>query len=636
MSLTKKKMNSVMKNRIIQIIIIPLILLILCFTKLYGEYKNLDTLVKINGVERYIGFTFPDKMTIMKDYDVIIVFHSTDENALECRDRVLGELKWDTLFTDAIFAFPDAGESMQFYKPLDNSSILDSTISIINNAFVVTKKRKIIIANGLNCRGATKYAYDHYTYFTGLILLKPQFIGINDIKNIEPTSLIYNYNSGKYINTFILNDSNNYFYSNLFERELIYPNKIVWSIIDNHSNEKYLSDSLMKIARDYAFYPDSGASDIGIYDIEIPKRICDTKIKPVVLVKHIKGKLGLFVSTYFVLGDLTFLFHYDNFYSHFRTLFFDTQLLPKDYFKFDSLESGKIKLKAYLGEKYNSDSTNDTIVRYVYFQRNSFISPQKMDFESNDTDLDKFWIVESSGDKRTWAVDSESASSGEKSLSMHNSKFQYDNAGQSEDFLTPFVDMSVLENKNITFDYAFNYQIYQGEISTDTLKIYATTDCDKTYQLIYQISGKDFATTNIPISNPMNKYDARFIPKSNEWKTKTLDLSEYGKNHRISFKFSIVSGMGGSTYLDNIRIGDFVTSVKNSENTQFKIVPNPIKNRFSIFGCDYGEHYSITDIYGKKVMEFQQDKNYIDISDLVKGTYFITNSKNHSVKIIKE
>lgn len=603
---------------------------------LVAESINIDTTITINNQERYIGFYAPKTISIIDTFDVVIVLHDDDETAIECRERVINELRWDTLFIKALFAFPDAGESKDYYKPLENKKVLDSTLRILNDRFPVKKRRKTMISSGLNSRAAMKYTYLNPNYFDGLILINPIMNGLNDVQNIEPTSLVYNYGSGKHVNTIILKNSIRNIYLDSLERRLMGNVNRAWSIESENLSSKYPNDSLMNEAIDYIIDPTAGDNDFAFKEIQMPLRICNLHIQPIVLAKHLKGSAFIFLSYSIadtasknefkprVQSGYPFSLEF-GFINSFANLFFN-----------GPIKEGKTTLRFAIGERYNMPSYLDTIYKSIYYQPNTYSQPISMGFEKAEDLFDKYWFIKPSGDIKTWAIDTLSSSEGNNSLTMHNSKYQTENSGQTESFFTPFVDLTKLDYKSITFDYAFNYQKYGDAIYTDTLRVYITNDCDKTYELLYEASGADLATSIHPIIDPENEQETKYIPDSESWKRIEINLQQYKLEEKASFLFSIVSGMGGSTYIDNIRIGDAISNVDEISSTKFEIYPNPTNNSLTL-ELEESTDISIVDIKGNQVLNLPNFKGgLIDISNLTTGFYSITNNTGKLIgKFIK-
>jgi ligand-binding sensor domain-containing protein len=86
-----------------------------------------------------------------------------------------------------------------------------------------------------------------------------------------------------------------------------------------------------------------------------------------------------------------------------------------------------------------------------------------------------------------------------------------------------------------------------------------------------------------------------------------------------------------------IKFNENTTSVQSTISDKIKLYPNPTKN---ILNFDVGEPIvetiSITDMRGKKILDFDNTKNYVDITNLSAGQYFITFTTSDGSTIVKK
>ena len=258
------------------------------------------------------------------------------------------------------------------------------------------------------------------------------------------------------------------------------------------------------------------------------------------------------------------------------------------------------------------------------------------------------WFNESEGNLLTWGIDGDVSKSGNNSMSTFNTILLFTSQGLSEDLLSPYFDLTQIENKSVTFDYAFNYHKYtppyftQDVIFTDTLKVYISNDCGETYDLLFEKAGEDLATASQPIENPLNLTSAIYVPNNDEWGTINIDLSDYSFQSNSTLKFSLVSGQGGTIYIDNIIIGDAPTSVESIAKKTFTITPNPAKSNIKIDDNYQSAEtkYTLTSITGNIIDSFDVNNSMnIDVNKLNSGVYFITKTNGNSSethKFIKE
>jgi hypothetical protein len=83
-------------------------------------------------------------------------------------------------------------------------------------------------------------------------------------------------------------------------------------------------------------------------------------------------------------------------------------------------------------------------------------------------------------------------------------------------------------------------------------------------------------------------------------------------------------------------IDTIVTTVPYRLPNTINVYPNPVKNLLTIEGFE-NETLDIYDINGKRVMSIHNNSQQIDVSELIKGVYFIKDKEgNHLAQFIKE
>jgi hypothetical protein len=279
--------------------------------------------------------------------------------------------------------------------------------------------------------------------------------------------------------------------------------------------------------------------------------------------------------------------------------------------------------------------------------RDAIREPFSVGFEGNEKYFED-WFNETDGNLFIWSLDDQVSKTGTSSMSTFNTILLFFSRGLSEDLFSPYFDLSQLENKSFSFDYAFNYHKYTPPyftadvIFTDTLKVFISNDCGVTYDLLFEKSGAELATATNPITNALDINSAIFTPNKDEWKTINIDLSDYSIETKSTLKFSLVSGQGGTTYLDNIRIGDAATTVEAITGKTFTISPNPAKSIIKIDDNNTvsGTKYTLTSINGSIIDSYESNSiSNVDISKLNSGVYFITKTNgttSETQKFIKE
>ena len=117
--------------------------------------------------------------------------------------------------------------------------------------------------------------------------------------------------------------------------------------------------------------------------------------------------------------------------------------------------------------------------------------------------------------------------------------------GTIDVLITPHFDFTNIPNPEMTFDVAY---AQYNEMLSDSFLILVATDCSPSFnQSIFFKGGDDLSTA--PATT-----DA-FVPTTTEWRSETVDLSNFVGQSDVSFAFVNLSGWGNRIFLDNISIG---------------------------------------------------------------------------------
>jgi CubicO group peptidase (beta-lactamase class C family) len=119
-----------------------------------------------------------------------------------------------------------------------------------------------------------------------------------------------------------------------------------------------------------------------------------------------------------------------------------------------------------------------------------------------------------------------------------------DRTGRSYDLELPELNLSSDNNPVLSFDYSYAFNTNCPQC-IDELAVLVSKDCGKTYHQVFNKKGQALKTTTDNIYH---------YPKSNEWGTRTVNLSAYKTN--VLIKVRATSGQGNLLFLDNIKVAD--------------------------------------------------------------------------------
>ena len=220
-------------------------------------------------------------------------------------------------------------------------------------------------------------------------------------------------------------------------------------------------------------------------------------------------------------------------------------------------------------------------------------------------------------------------SSGVAAIKMRNSGTNH--IGEFDSWVTDAFDLT--DYSAVLLKYKLAYSNYNTQ-KVETLKVYYSINCGKTWQLRLSKSGSSLATTTA-FSN--------FSPSSSaQWRQETVTLGAGSGKPNVRFKFEFESGGTNASpygdnnlYIDDLQvIGNYVgINEVNRANLAFAVSPNPTSGdtRVSFNNSDNADIVlHVYDILGQDVMTVVKNAlpsgNYeftIKTSDLDKGVYFI-------------
>ncbi len=269
----------------------------------------------------------------------------------------------------------------------------------------------------------------------------------------------------------------------------------------------------------------------------------------------------------------------------------------------------------------DDDPFNDgeTINFYAYQGGFSTPAPFMTDFE--DGFFPPFsWDIENGGTiSNTWVSVTNSGYGNGSFAAMINNLNYTSNPNRAKDALiTEDYNLSSVGLPRLSFDYAY---ARHSNNRFDSLVIYYSLDCGKTWNQIYRNGGALLATAPDKVT--------LFTPGPNEWKTIDIDLPQIMKQNQVRFKFENVSGWGNALYLDNINIAQSPVSVREKvqEKVEVKVFPNPASSE-ALVSLPMVHPFTDLEVYnaiGQRMMKLPVTQRVVQLNtaDLPVGTYFI-------------
>lgn len=183
------------------------------------------------------------------------------------------------------------------------------------------------------------------------------------------------------------------------------------------------------------------------------------------------------------------------------------------------------------------------------------------------------WTLENPDNNFTWEHKATTGYNGNGCVWINN--YDYNARGEKDGFVMPPVDLSSASSANLTFD--LSYVLYSQTGYSDTLAIYASTDCGTTWQEIYLNYGQ-------PLTTVTPYYlQSSFTPNNpNQWRNESVSLTNVIGNGSVAIKFVNITDYENNLYIDNINIQQVAVGVDNSLSQAVSVYPNPNNGQFAV------------------------------------------------------
>jgi PKD repeat protein len=116
--------------------------------------------------------------------------------------------------------------------------------------------------------------------------------------------------------------------------------------------------------------------------------------------------------------------------------------------------------------------------------------------------------------------------------------------GTRDGMRTMQLNFASLNTAQMTFDVAYCRRTNSS--FSDTLVVYASTDCGQTWTQLYSKGGTTLSTAS--------NQNTSFIPTISQWRTETVSLNAYVGQTNVTFLFQNRNWNGNNLYLDNVNI----------------------------------------------------------------------------------
>ncbi|MCF8373950.1 MAG: T9SS type A sorting domain-containing protein [Bacteroidales bacterium] len=588
---------------------------------------NFATSITFMGASRTLACHVPTSYDSTYNYQLMVCLHGMGDNAINFRNALINSLGWPTVFPNTIFVCPDGGsdQNKDFYTPAGDEYIIDECISFAKQNYSIDTTRIILEGFSLGGRSAFKFGLDYYEKFLGLLLNTPAIQGLADAINDPILGMIYNYGNASKIPIYTTIGSEDVLYVYSFKKvnELLMKNDGIIKYVPvpglGHSipNSNYTSPSM-------AFFddPTTGQHDLHIFEIDMDDRSCEVDINPGCFIRNIGSDTITSAEIEYDIDGISGTYNWSGNIGPYQHALVS---LPQI-----SVSAGIKTLELNVGllnsNMTDSFANNNSISKEIEIATEGNEYPL---FEGWEGNADS-WIFPETGSVFAWYTDDEVMKDGLYSIATFNTIFLFYTDGYSESFLSPVMDLTSVPAPKLSFDLAFNYHKYTPPYFTmtvffaDTLEVSVSTDCGQTFETVYYKGGADLATAAEPILNPLSIAACFFTPDSTEWRKEVIDLSAFSTNAEAIVKFTYISNMGGSIYIDNINFTANPISIVENDPQGFEMYPNPAQNILNIEIDKPGKtQIKLYDVSGREVLSTESygQSSQINISGLGNGFY---------------
>ncbi len=178
------------------------------------------------------------------------------------------------------------------------------------------------------------------------------------------------------------------------------------------------------------------------------------------------------------------------------------------------------------------------------------------------------WAVEN-GFTSSWQKAGVGASGSSSALAVINTSTP---DGTLFGLITDSYDMINIKDPQLTFKAA---HAARNATTIERLRVYASTDCGRSWVLIFQRAGTQLQTAPATTAN--------FVPTASQWREYNVSLNNYVGRRNLVIKFEVQSNAGNNVYLDDINIGS-ISSTPEQEvfKSGLTVYPNPAAGEFNL------------------------------------------------------
>ncbi|WP_198675311.1 T9SS-dependent choice-of-anchor J family protein [Pleomorphovibrio marinus] len=169
--------------------------------------------------------------------------------------------------------------------------------------------------------------------------------------------------------------------------------------------------------------------------------------------------------------------------------------------------------------------------------------PYRLDMAS---DLGQ-WDILNPDQSITWSSIS-MAIDGVSQQMMYVNGYDYQQRGELNYFISPNMDLSQLENPQLTFNVA--YRPFDNEFFQDKMVVAVSTDCGNTFDLTGPLYDREEVTLQ---TQPPSSLE--FFPSSeSQFRREVVNLAQYAGQPNVRIAFIVVNGWGNNLFIKDVEV----------------------------------------------------------------------------------
>ncbi len=131
---------------------------------------------------------------------------------------------------------------------------------------------------------------------------------------------------------------------------------------------------------------------------------------------------------------------------------------------------------------------------------------------------------------------------------MYVNSYKYRERGEINYFISPRMDLSEIENAQLTFNMA--YAPFDSEDFQDKLLVAVSTDCGNTFNL----TGALYDKQDVTLATQPRTFSEFFPNAEDQFRREVVDLSAYAGQPNVRIAFIVVNGFGNNLFVKDIEI----------------------------------------------------------------------------------